>query len=70
MITRIPAFRKISERIQWVLQAGWWHKEGEEKMDYVLVEAEWMDGTATSVELYLAAEGDGVNARIHWVVSY
>ncbi len=52
-----------------MLQAGWWRKEGEEKRDYVLVEAEGMDGAVTAVELYLAGEGDGVNARIHWVVS-
>ena len=40
-----------------MLQAGWWRKEGEEKRDYVLVEAEGMDGTATAVELYMAGDG-------------
>ena len=64
---RNRAWRVLHVVDRWVLQAGWWRKEGEEKRDYVLVEAEGMDGAVTAVELYLAGEGDGVNARIHWV---
>ena len=40
-----------------MLQAGWWRSDGTEKRDYVLVEAEGMDGGATAVELYLAGDG-------------
>ena len=31
--------------------------DGTEKRDYVLVEAEGMDGAATAVELYLGSDG-------------
>ena len=51
------AWNVISVTNRWVLQAGWWRKEGEEKRDYVLVEAEGMDGGATAVELYLGGDG-------------
>ena len=44
-------------RDRWVLQAGWWRSGGTEKTDYVLVEAEGMDGGATAVELYLGGDG-------------
>ena len=49
-----------------MIPAGWWRSGGTEKRDYVLVEAEGMDGGATAVELYLggdeldAGEGDGM----------
>ena len=36
--------------------SGWWNIS-EVKRDYVLVEAEGMDGAATAVELYLAGDG-------------
>jgi hypothetical protein len=47
----------ISVTDRWVLQAGWWRSDGTEKRDYVLVEAEGMDGGATAVELYLGVNG-------------
>jgi hypothetical protein len=42
---------------RWVLQTGWWRSGGTEKRDYVLVEAEGMDGEACSVEIYLGVDG-------------
>jgi len=54
---RHRAWNVISVTDRWVLQAGWWHSDGTEKRDYVLVEAEGMDGGATAVELYLGADG-------------
>ena len=40
-----------------MIPAGWWRSGGTEKRDYVLVEAEGMDGGATAVELYLGGDG-------------
>ncbi|MFP6643246.1 MAG: hypothetical protein VCF24_06755 [Candidatus Latescibacterota bacterium] len=40
-----------------MIPAGWWRSGGTEKRDYVLVEAEGMDGGATAVELYLGVDG-------------
>ena len=42
---------------RWVLQSGWWKIDGEEKRDYVLVEAEAGDESACAVELYLGGDG-------------
>ena len=50
---RNRAWRVLEVIDRWVLQSGWW-TDSEEKRDYVLVEAEGMDGAATAVELYLA----------------
>ena len=54
---RNRAWNVISVTDRWVLQAGWWRSDGTEKRDYVLVEAEGMDGGATAVELYLGGDG-------------
>jgi hypothetical protein len=54
---RNRAWNVISVTDRWVLQAGWWRSDGTEKRDYVLVEAEGMDGGACSVELYLGVDG-------------
>ncbi len=54
---RNRAWRVLHVVDRWVLQAGGWRKEGEEKRDYVRVEAEGMDGGACSVELYLGGDG-------------
>ena len=43
---RNRAWNVISVTDRWVLQAGWWRSDGTEKRDYVLVEAEGMDGGA------------------------
>jgi hypothetical protein len=42
---------------RWVTQAGWWRPGGTEKRDYVLVEAQGVDGAACAVELYLKDKG-------------
>ena len=55
--SRNRAWNVISITDRWVLQAGWWRSDGTEKRDYVLVEAEGMDGGATAVELYLGVNG-------------
>ena len=47
---RNRAWNVISVTDRWVLQAGWWRSDGTEKRDYVLVEAEGMDGGATAVD--------------------
>ena len=44
---RNRAWNVISVTDRWVLQAGWWCSGGTEKRDYVLVEAEGMDGGAS-----------------------
>ena len=54
---RNRAWNVISVTDRWVLQTGWWRSDGTEKRDYVLVEAEGMDGGATAVELYLGVDG-------------
>ena len=54
---RSRAWNVISVTDRWVLQAGCWRSDGTEKRDYVLVEAEGMDGGACSVELYLGVDG-------------
>mgnify|MGYP000409731981 CR=1 FL=1 len=41
---RNRAWNVISVTDRWMLQAGWWRSGGTEKRDYVLVEAEGMDG--------------------------
>ena len=61
---RDRAWRVLSVVDRWVLQSGWWRKDGTEKRDYVLVEAQAVDGAACSVELYLKGEDTWALARV------
>jgi hypothetical protein len=42
---------------RWVTQAGWWRPDGTEKRDYVLVEAQGMDGAPYRVGAQWEDEG-------------
>ncbi len=42
---------------RWALQSKWWTKAGTEKRDYVLVEAQGMDGADCRVGIDLAGDG-------------
>ena len=41
---------------RWVLQSKWWTQEGEERRDYLLVEATGMDGAACTAEIFARCE--------------
>ena len=48
---RNRAWRVLSVVDRWVLQSKWWTLAGTEKREYLLVEAQGMDGAACSVEI-------------------